>query len=76
MWPSFRWQDKQFPAPNATTYRNWGTLKVPLEDGTSLAYSEPNRWAHALQHYGCVQDWVNCGAGSASWLRLADSPAF
>jgi hypothetical protein len=44
-WPSFRWQDKQFPAPNATSYRNWGTLRVPLPDGTSLAYSEPNKCA-------------------------------
>jgi hypothetical protein len=47
-WPSFRWQDKQFPAPNATTYRNWGTLKVELPEGT-LAYPEPNKYDSPLE---------------------------
>jgi hypothetical protein len=59
-WPSFRWQDKQFPAPNATSYRNWGTLKVLMEDGT-LAYPEPNKYESPLEF---------CSGANASQARV------
>ena len=43
-WPSFRWQDAQFPTPNATSYRNWGVLQVMQPDGNTVAVAEPNRY--------------------------------
>jgi hypothetical protein len=48
-WPGFRWQDRRFPAPNATSYRNWGTLTVPQPGGNDLAFPEPNKWVAAGQ---------------------------
>jgi hypothetical protein len=61
VWPSFRWQDRSFPAPNATSYRNWGVLTVPQADGTAIAFPEPNRYQFPNEY---------CGGANATEMKM------